>query len=296
MNSKHDDSLEHAGRDANRDPITGAPGSHPVGVGVGGAAGGMAAGAAAGTVLGPIGTLIGAAVGVVAGAAVGKRVAERIDPTGEEAYWREAHKDRPYVKSDYDYDRDYSTAYGFGLQAREADLDRGWDESEASLRSEWDKARGESRLPWEDAQPAVRDAWDRADRTHQTYRSSDSYFSESFDKADYRDQDSGFEDYQPAYRYGVQARTMYADRDWDESLESELSRDWGSRRGNSKLDWDRAKAAVRDAFTSHDRYSSGSYSGSGGAYSGSTGSGHVDPNAGVGTGTGGSDKGRFTVG
>ena len=89
---------------------------------------------------------------------------------------------------------------------------------------------------------------------------------------------------------------MYADRDWDESLESELSRDWGSRRGNSKLDWDRAKAAVRDAFTSHDRYSSGSYSGSGGAYSGSTGSGHVDPNAGVGTGTGGSDKGRFTVG
>src|SRR3954467_11424837 len=41
---------------ANRDPITGAPGSHPVGTGVGaaaggaaGAAGGMAAGAAAGT-------------------------------------------------------------------------------------------------------------------------------------------------------------------------------------------------------------------------------------------------------
>jgi hypothetical protein len=27
-------------RDANRDPISGAPGSHPVGVGVGGAAGG----------------------------------------------------------------------------------------------------------------------------------------------------------------------------------------------------------------------------------------------------------------
>ena len=30
-------------RDANRDPITGAPGAHPVGVGLGTAAGGMAA-------------------------------------------------------------------------------------------------------------------------------------------------------------------------------------------------------------------------------------------------------------
>jgi hypothetical protein len=34
---------------SNRDPITGAPGAHPVGVGVGAAAGGIAAGAAAGT-------------------------------------------------------------------------------------------------------------------------------------------------------------------------------------------------------------------------------------------------------
>ena len=33
--------------EANRDPITGAPGSHPVGTGLGAAAGGMAAGAAA---------------------------------------------------------------------------------------------------------------------------------------------------------------------------------------------------------------------------------------------------------
>jgi hypothetical protein len=50
----------------NLDPITGAPGAHPVGVGLGaaagGIAGGIAAGAAVGTVAaGPVGTVVGAA-------------------------------------------------------------------------------------------------------------------------------------------------------------------------------------------------------------------------------------------
>ena len=55
----------------NRDPISGAPGAHPVGTGVGAAAGGMAAGAAAGSVLGPIGTAAGAAIGAIAGGGKG---------------------------------------------------------------------------------------------------------------------------------------------------------------------------------------------------------------------------------
>jgi uncharacterized protein (TIGR02271 family) len=66
---------------ANLDPITGAPGAHPVGTGVGAAAGGIAAGAAAGSVAGPVGTVVGAAVGAVAGGLAGKGVAENIDPT-----------------------------------------------------------------------------------------------------------------------------------------------------------------------------------------------------------------------
>ena len=50
--------------DANPDPITKAPGSHPIGTGVGAAVGGgavvggaLAAGAAAGSVVGPVGTV-----------------------------------------------------------------------------------------------------------------------------------------------------------------------------------------------------------------------------------------------
>ena len=74
--------------EANRDPITGAPGAHPVGVGLGaaagGIAGGIAAGAAVGTVAaGPVGTAVGAAVGAIAGGLGGKAVAEKLDPTVE---------------------------------------------------------------------------------------------------------------------------------------------------------------------------------------------------------------------
>src|SRR5882762_5047745 len=85
----------------NRDPITGEPGAHPVGVGVGTAAGGAAAGAAAGAMAGPVGTVVGAVVGGVAGGLAGKSVAEGFDPTLEDAYWRETYKDRPYYKDAY---------------------------------------------------------------------------------------------------------------------------------------------------------------------------------------------------
>ncbi|MGV3774739.1 MAG: DUF2382 domain-containing protein [Verrucomicrobiales bacterium] len=75
--------------DANRDPITGEPGSHPVGTGVGaavGGAGGAAAGAAAGAALGtagagPVGTAVGAVAGAIAGAAAGHGTAEGLNPT-----------------------------------------------------------------------------------------------------------------------------------------------------------------------------------------------------------------------
>ena len=76
----------------NRDPITDAPGAHPVGVGIGAAAGGIAAGAAAGTVAaGPVGTVVGAAVGAVVGGLGGKAVAEHFDPTVEGQGQRRKH-------------------------------------------------------------------------------------------------------------------------------------------------------------------------------------------------------------
>src|SRR5438552_16076775 len=85
--------------DANRDPLTGAPGAHPVGVGTG-AAGGGAAGAAVGAVVGgPVGAAVGGAVGAVAGGLPGKGAAGAVNPTVEDAYWRRDYGSRPYPSS-----------------------------------------------------------------------------------------------------------------------------------------------------------------------------------------------------
>ncbi|MEO7917688.1 MAG: hypothetical protein ABIR16_08605 [Dokdonella sp.] len=147
--------------DANRDPITDAPGAHPVGVGVGAALGGAAAGAATGTVAGPVGTVIGAAVGAIVGGLAGKGVAEQIDPTREDAYWRENYTSRPYVEATDKYD-DYGPAYRYGTDAYVRQPNRSFDESEADLARDWDKSRGTSSLDWERAKNASRDAWHRA--------------------------------------------------------------------------------------------------------------------------------------
>lgn len=115
--TEHNHDRKH-GADANRDPITGAAGAHPVGTGVGAVAGGMVAGALTGTVAGPVGTVVGAAVGAVVGGLAGKGVAEVIDPTAEDAYWRENYVSRSYVKQGESFD-DFGPAYRFGSDSVE---------------------------------------------------------------------------------------------------------------------------------------------------------------------------------
>lgn len=150
-------------RDANRDPLTGAPGSHPVGTGVGAVAGGMAAGAAVGTVAGPVGTAIGAAVGAVVGGLAGKGVAEQIDPTREDAYWRDNYKSRPYA-SGASYD-DYGPAYAYGVGSYAKFGGRRYEDVEADLSRDWNSAKGKSSLTWDRAKHATRDAWTRLSDT-----------------------------------------------------------------------------------------------------------------------------------
>lgn len=149
---------------ANRDPITGAPGAHPVGTGLGAAAGGMAAGAAAGAVAGPVGAVAGAAVGAVVGGLAGKSIAENIDPTIEEAYWRENYRNRPYISKDYSYD-DYGPAYMYGVDNYSRYQGKTFDQVEPDLSRDWQRAKGKSRLAWEDAKHATKDSWQRLSDT-----------------------------------------------------------------------------------------------------------------------------------
>jgi len=147
--------------DLNADPITGEPGSHPIGTGIGGI-GGAAAGAAIGTMAGPLGTLIGGAIGAIVGGGVGHAAAEAIDPTREEAYWRAEHANADYYREGHDFDRDLHPAYAVGY-ANRARYPAGarFEDHESDLERSWHEVRGESRLEWNEARRASRDAWNR---------------------------------------------------------------------------------------------------------------------------------------
>ena len=151
------------GNDANRDPITGAPGSHPVGTGLGAAAGGAAAGAAIGTVAGPVGTAVGMAAGAIVGGLAGKGIAEKIDPTVEDSYWRENYAARPYVDKNNTYDV-YAPAYRTGYEGYGRYYGKRWDEVEGNLRQDYERTAGKTNLGWDRAKHATRDAWDRVER------------------------------------------------------------------------------------------------------------------------------------
>ena len=134
-----------------RDPSSGAPGAHSVGVGVG-AAGGTPTGAAGGV-----------NVGAVAGGLAGKGVAEAIDPTAEDAHWAAHYSAAPYVKPGADY-KTYQPAYRYGWESFGKHPGRGFDEAEPELKRSWDQYRGASSQTWEEAKAATRDAWHRVER------------------------------------------------------------------------------------------------------------------------------------
>jgi hypothetical protein len=152
--------MKATSKDINPDPITGEPGSHPIGTGVGAAIAGAAAGAAGGALAGPAGAVAGAAIGAVAGGYAGKAVEEEFDPTAEDAYWRANYKNRDYVETNTEYDT-YRPAYRYGWESHSYYAGRDFDEVEPELRSGWETKKGNSSLTWERAKQATRDAWNR---------------------------------------------------------------------------------------------------------------------------------------
>jgi len=169
MKSEQIDKTTKRGTDSNRDPITQEPGAHPVGTGIGaaagGAAGGIAAGAAAGAAIGtgaagPIGTAVGIIAGAVVGGLAGKAAAEKIDPTVEDAYWKENYRSRKYVGNDEKWET-YAPAYRAGYQGYSRNAGKRYEEVEADLQRDYERNAGPAALRWEKARPAARDAWDR---------------------------------------------------------------------------------------------------------------------------------------
>jgi len=160
---------EREDRDMNRDPITDEPGAHPIGTGIG-ATGGAVAGAAAGSIAGPVGAAVGGVVGAVVGGLAGKAAGEAVNPTAEEAYWRDNYSKEPYYEQGRGYD-DYSPAYRLGLSGRQRYPEDQWTSVEPRLGSEWDDTRGNSTLNWDRARPASEAGWRRADEQYRSYGS-----------------------------------------------------------------------------------------------------------------------------
>ena len=75
----------------------------------------------------------------------------------------------------------------------------------------------------------------------------DKYWRDNYSTRPYIQGGSSYDDYAPAYRYGVDTFTRYPDRSFDD-LETDLGRDWNAARGTSKLEWEHAKHASRDAW------------------------------------------------
>ncbi|WP_374674142.1 hypothetical protein, partial [Ideonella sp.] len=75
----------------------------------------------------------------------------------------------------------------------------------------------------------------------------DDYWRDNWSSRPYVQPGARFEDYEPAYRHGLDAHTRYPGRPYDE-IEGDLGRDWQGTRGGSSLEWDHARHATRDAW------------------------------------------------
>ena len=83
-----------------------------------------------------------------------------LDPTVEEAYWREQFTTRPYYTAGDTFE-DFGPAYRAGWESHATHPGRDFADIEHELGRDWQRARGASKLSWERAKLAVKDAWHR---------------------------------------------------------------------------------------------------------------------------------------
>ena len=143
----------------NPDPLTDAPGSHPIETGIGAALGGAATGAAIGIALGPPGVILGTVLGAVAGGFAGKGVGELIDPTTEDNWIREWLAERRHAK--VLTDEKATKAYRFGLRSEADHPTESFDEAEPQLRAAWERQRAADDPRWEDVNGSARDGFEK---------------------------------------------------------------------------------------------------------------------------------------
>ncbi len=79
------------------------------------------------------------------------------------------------------------------------------------------------------------------------YEAHDAHWSIHYATRPYVEAGDDYEDYAPAYLYGVFLYHTNPERNFD-AYNNELANGWDSARGESPLDWTKAKPAVREAW------------------------------------------------
>jgi hypothetical protein len=79
------------------------------------------------------------------------------------------------------------------------------------------------------------------------YETQDAHWSVNYASRPYVKEGEEYEDYAPAYLYGVFWYHANPERQFDAG-EAELSQGWDSARADSSLDWTKAKPAVEEAW------------------------------------------------
>lgn len=78
-------------------------------------------------------------------------------------------------------------------------------------------------------------------------QAEDEYWRTNYASRPYVTSGSTYDDYGPAYKLGYERYPEYHGKTFDEA-DSNLERDWDSIRGRSRLSWNEAKHATRDAY------------------------------------------------
>jgi hypothetical protein len=73
------------------------------------------------------------------------------------------------------------------------------------------------------------------------------YWRDQHQHQAYFDSVIAYDSYAPAYRFGIEAYSTYVGRNFDE-IEAQLGEQWNEARGTSRLAWDTARLATRDAY------------------------------------------------
>ena len=227
----------------NLDPITGAPGAHALGTGLG-AAGGAAAGAAVGSTAGPLGTIAGGVVGAIAGGLAGKEIAENANPTEAVAAGDHELADVAVASGEAELVNpqlanaiaDHHLAEGLGVGGG------------AVVGAAAGAPGGPVGIVAGAAVGAVAGvAIGNGTAKLVDPKAEELHWRDACRDRPYYDSALGYDDYRPAYELGYRTRAALPEATFDQA-ERRISQDWAMAKGESRLTWEQAKLAARDAW------------------------------------------------